>query len=223
MGRIYGTVDRWRATYGIPIERLAQIAELPYPLRGYVSATRASDDRRAFLRRICHEWYTVYSETIRSYDPNHLILGDRNTLHLQPLPEYAIDIMGPYVDVISVNVMGPKETILAELEQVTRCWDGPIHLADTGAGVFQAPYPKAAYTCADLDEFERVYRGLLELGIEHPQIIGMGWCGYYETPSSRSGLVDSRDDEPLQERVEVVQRWNAWQDEALAELMEPAV
>ena len=42
--------------------------------------------------------------------------------------------MGRYVDVVSVNVMGPARTFYGELEQVTRHWDGPILLADTGAG-----------------------------------------------------------------------------------------
>ena len=111
--------------------------------------------------------------------------------------------------------------VLAELEQVTRVWDGPIHLADTGAGIYNGTFPKAAYMCADLEEYEALYRGYMTMGLEHPQLIGLGWCGYYETPSSRSGLVDSRDDEPLAERVEILQRWNRWQDDQLA-AAEPA-
>ena len=56
----------------------------------------------------------------------------------------------------------------------------------------------------------------MEVGVTHPQLIGFGWCGYYETPSSRSGLVDSRNDEPLTERVAVMKKWNGWMEDRFA-------
>lgn len=118
--------------------------------------------------------------------------------------------------------MGPPDTVLGELEQVTRFWDGPIHLADTGAGIYNGEYPKAAYMCADLDEYEALYRGYMEMGISHPQLIGLGWCGYYETPSSRSGIVDSRNDESLTERVDIMKKWNVWQTRELERCCEKA-
>ncbi len=223
MQRIYGTIDRWRETYGYPIQSWDEIAELERPLRGYVSHGRMLADKEAFMRRICERWYSVYSTSVRRYDPNHLILGDRNTLHLQPLPSYAIQIMAQYVDVLSVNVMGPPRLVYPVLEQVTRHWDGPIHLADTGAGVYTGGSAKAAFTAGDLGEFEEVYAGMMQMGVEHPQIIGFGWCGYYETPhpGGRSGLVDCRTDEPLQDRLQVVQRWNGWMDRQMSEGRSP--
>ena len=53
------------------------------------------------------------------------------------------------------------------------------------------------------------------MGVEHPQIIGFAWCGFYETPppSNRSGIVDCRTGEPLPERLDIVKRWNAWMRE----------
>ena len=60
-------------------------------------------------------------DSIRKYDSNHLILGDRNTLHLQPpLQPWAIAIMRRYVDVLSVNVMGPPSTVYVLLEVAAR-------------------------------------------------------------------------------------------------------
>lgn len=216
MRQIYGTVERWRATYGIPIDSFEEIGTLDFPLRGYVSDSAASKDKIAFMQRVCEEWFKVFTETIRKYDQNHLILGDRNTIHLHPLPAYSVHVMRRYIDVLSVNAMGPMHMQLAGLEQVTRVWDGPIHLADTGAGIYNGSYPKSAYLCRDLDEFEQLYRSYMEVGLTHPQLIGFGWCGYYETPSSRSGLVDSRTDEPLQERVDVMKKWNHWMEERYA-------
>ena len=215
MRRIYGTTDRWRETYGYPIQSWEEIGSLERPLRGYVSHGRMLADKEAFMQRICEQWYSVYSRAVRNYDTNHLIFGDRNTLHLQPLPAYAIQIMSKYVDVLSVNVMGPPRMVYPVLEQATRHWDGPIHLADTGAGVYTGEPAKAAFTSGDLAEFESVYAGMMKMGVEHPQIIGFGWCGYYETPhpGGRSGLVDCRNDEPLPERIRIVRKWNAWMEE----------
>lgn len=209
MKQIYGTVDRWRETYSVPIEHLDEVANLPFPLNGKNSATNLARDKCAFMKRVCREWYRVYSETIRKYDPNHLILGDRNTLHLQPLSDWAIEIMEPFIDVLSINVMGPSSIALREMEQVTCHWDGPIHIADTGAGVYNGKWPKATFMCKNIDEFGEVYGGYLQLGLEHPQVIGLGWCGYYETCSSRCGLVDCRNDEPMAEKVDQIKRLNA--------------
>jgi hypothetical protein len=216
MRKIYGTVDRWRETYSIPISSLDEVEGLPFPMNGNVSATNLLRDKIAFMKRVCQEWYKVYSETIRKYDPNHLILGDRNTVHLQPLADWAVHIMAPYIDVLSINVMGPMNIALREMEQITCNWDGPIHLADTGAGIYNGSYPKSTFMCKDIEEFEEVYSGIVRLGIEHPQVIGLGWCGYFETRSSRSGLVDAVSDEPEADKIAVVKKWNEWAESELS-------
>lgn len=215
MKRIYGSVDRWAEVYGVPIKSWDDVEQLDDPLRGYLNKRKHLDDRRAFMQRICERWYKIHHDTIRRYDKSHLILGDRNTLHLQPLPEYAIRIMKPYVDVLSVNVMGPPEIVYSVLEDATRVWDGPIHLADTGAGIYSAGIPKSGYQARDITEFEKVYAGMMQMGVEHPQIIGFGWCGFYETPhpGGRAGLVDVATGEPIADRLDVMKRWNRWMKE----------
>ncbi len=216
MHRIYGSVERWRRTYKVPIQSFDEIERLQFPLYGYVSKANELRDLIAFMRRICNEWYKVYTETVRKYDPNHLILGDRNTTHLSPLADFAVSIMGKYVDVVSINAMGPIDTLYELMEQVTLYWDGPLLLGDTGAAVYDGRQPKSGYMCRNLKEYEELYRGLMEAGLSHPQLVGFGWCGYYETPSSRSGVVDSRNDEPLGERVEIMKKWNLWMEERFA-------
>lgn len=171
MRRIYGSIERWREVYGYPIASWREIDGLERPLRGYVAHDRMLKDREAFMRLFCREWYRVYHDAVRRYDPNHLILGDRNTLHLQPLPAFAIREMEPYIDALSVNVMGPPDTVYAVLEQATRHWDGPIHLADTGSGIYEGEPAKKR----DHDEYlfpihqrlSNVYVSMLQrMGIE---------------------------------------------------------
>jgi hypothetical protein len=221
MRQIYGTIDRWREVYGIPIKDWDDILTMDRPLRGYVSRSQLLRDKEAFLQRICERWHQVYHDAIRRHDPNHLILGDRNTVHLQPTPApWAYHIMRHYLDVLSVNVMGPPATLLEVLEPATRNWDGPILLADTGAGVFHGDHfhpAKSAYQTKDLAEYEEVYAGLMKLSVDHPQIIGFGWCGWFETnhPGGRSGLIDVATDEPLPDLLPIVRKWNQWMDEQM--------
>jgi hypothetical protein len=125
--------------------------------------------------------------------------------------------MSKYIDVLSVNVMGPPETIYEVMETALRNWDGPILLADTGAGIYEGEPGKSAYEARDLEEYSQVYGGLIEMSMEHPQIIGFGWCGWYESPhpKARSGIVRVEDDEPLEDRIEVIREWNQKMDEYL--------
>ena len=67
--------------------------------------------------------------------------------------------------------------------------------------------------CKNWDEFDQLYQSYMTSGIHHPQLVGFAWCGYYETPTSRSGLVDSRNDEPLPEMLGIMRKWNAWMEE----------
>ena len=224
MRRIYGTTDRWRAVYGIPVTSWEEVEALDDPLRGYIDTRKHLRDREAFMARVCERWYATYHAAIRRHDPHHLIFGDRNTLHLQPLPAYAIAAMRPYVDVLSVNVMGPKAVQLELLEDATRHWDGPLLIADGGAGVYAGEPRTSGWAARDLAEYEAVYAGQVELARDHPQIIGFAWCGFYETPSprpganGRGGIVDVRTGDPLPGRIDVVTRWNAVAAEAEAGL-----
>lgn len=171
------------------------------------------------MERICEEWYKVYCETIRRYDPNLLILGDRNTQHLHSQPAYAMYRIRPYVDVLCVNAMGSFDVIYTLMEQITPHWDRPIHLVDTGAGVYTGNPIKSGYTSTDLKDFEHLYRGLMSAGVDHPQIIGMGWCGYYEN-STRSGLLDCANDQPLSERAAVIKKANQFIENRYMELFQ---
>ena len=211
MKRTYGTLDRWRAVYGIPVDSWEAIETLEDPLDGYIDRAKHLRDREAFMRRACERWYSLHAATIRKYDRNHLILGDRNTLHLQPLPGWAVEVMKPHIDVLCVNTMGPAPVQAGVLESVTRVWDGPIVLADTGAHVYVGDPRKSGFPAANEAEYAEIYRSLAEFAAGHPQVVGWGWCGFYEIPhpGGRGGLVDVRTGEPIPQRLEAVRAANA--------------
>ena len=52
-----------------------KLVDYDFPLSGKMSASNLYRDKVAFMKLVCEQWYKVYSESIRKYDPNHLILG----------------------------------------------------------------------------------------------------------------------------------------------------
>jgi len=153
-----------------------------------------------------------------------------------PAIQYEID---PYKDVEGVNpanigllfydapIIAPCTALaVMEILKQAECAPRGLNAVVVGQGAI-AGRPIALFlqhematvtTChsatRDLAEFERVYKGMMTMGTEHPQIIGFGWCGFYETPhpGGRSGLVDCRTGEPLADRLKVMKKWNAWME-----------
>ena len=48
-----------------------------------------------------------------------------------------------------------------------------------------------------------------QAGLSHPQVVGFGWCGYYDS-KERSGIVDVKTDDPIEDQVAVMRKWNNW-------------
>jgi len=209
MRETYGNTDNYRDTYGPALDSFKDIRQLSVPVEAYISIDKSLRDRLAYMHRVCEEWYKVFSGTIRQYDTNHLLLGDRNTTHMFHMADWSLRVMADYIDVLSINIMGAARHIREIMGTATPAWSGPILLADTGVSIQREGSPRHGYMCRDIDEFATVYRGLLELCASHPQIIGFAWCGYYDMPMYRHGIVDVATDEPLSDMVDVMAAANA--------------
>jgi len=62
---------------------------------------RVKSDIQDFARLVAHIYFENITEILRSYDPNHLILGVR--FHSWGAPEGVVEECGKYCDVISIN------------------------------------------------------------------------------------------------------------------------
>ncbi len=64
-----------------------------------------ADDRWRFRKYVSERYFSIVSEAIKKYDPNHLFIGSR--LHGGALSSPAVfEAAGSYVDVVSVNYYG---------------------------------------------------------------------------------------------------------------------
>jgi hypothetical protein len=216
MRRIYGTPERYQRVY-YHIKDFSDIEAIEVPDRGCGNCQLMRKDQIAFIREVAREWYRVYHDTIRRYDPNHLLLGDRMTIHRSIIPSYVLEIMYPYVDALSFNMMGPAEQMMDNLREPLTYWDKPIFAADVGGRVYDGKPDKSGGLVSSYEELEQFYWDHIRLGIEHPQIIGLAWCGYWETTVHHSGLVYPHTNDFNQDMAQFMQSANDWAQAALAE------
>jgi hypothetical protein len=115
-----------------PLDALDRFLQLPETDPGRAAAERVlkdrnkaatdvtDDDRQAFVEALAERYFSVVSQAIRKYDPNHLFLGPRfwSTDHRNPALWRAA---GRHVDVVAYNLYGvwsPKPENLRRWEQM---------------------------------------------------------------------------------------------------------
>ena len=215
MRRIYGTVENYKHIY-YPIKHFDELHTLPNPCHGVGGRQWVKRDMVAFVREMARQWYRVWHNSIRKYDPNHLILGDRITTHFQIIPTYILDVMEPYVDLLSTNMMGSAHQLIDNLRDVLTHWTKPILVGDVGARVFDGSRRSGAKLGSD-EEVGQFYWDHMKLGVEHPLFIGLAWCGYWETTNHHSGVRDGVTGEINQVVIDEMRKANAWAQKTLQE------
>ena len=208
MQQIYGTVERYAKVY-YPILDWEEILTMDGPMNGAAGCQWVREDQIVYTRSVAKEWYRIWHDTIRKYDPNHLILGDRNTIHLQVLPTYILDCMEPYVDALSINMMGSAEMMMRNLRPILSYWKKPIFPADVDGRVWDRREKSGAKLRND-EAVGEFYWDHLRMGIEHPQLIGIAWCSYWETTVHHSGVKDPLTGDVNTTVVNAMKEANAW-------------
>ena len=143
------------------------------------------------LFELAQTYYRVITESIRRYDPNHLILGDRYEAN-RPLPEEVLKAALPYVDVLSFQCFGDADWVKERLGKWGQQFDKPLLLADNAQWVppIEPGWPPKKDRHIDPQEYKRILQTLKEM----PQAIGYHLCGAYLRNKARKyGLKDHLD------------------------------
>ncbi len=143
------------------------------------------------LSDLASTYYRVIAESIRRYDPNHLILGDRyEANHL--LPEEVVNAALPYVDVLSFQCFGNAEKVQERLGYWAKLVDKPVLLADNAQWV--APIEPGWPPKNDRHIDPIIYKDILLTLRDMPHAVGYHLCGaYLRNKIRRYGLKDHRD------------------------------
>ena len=184
--------------YGLSWERMARLVGWSEP----ADATRADTDRVSFLAVVAERWYGLHRELIAKYDPNHLILGDKNLI--QNYDPFLVPALRKHVDVIvtqSYNRWADDAPLNRSIhERIGK----PIVNGD-GSHSYVQPNQQGRGAkgfrtgSKSFEEVAALYRETLEGMMRTPYMIGWHHCGYLEqwdeaergdSPRNENGFLD---------------------------------
>lgn len=168
-----------------------------------------TEERREALKDIARRYYKVLHDSIRRYDKNHLILGDRYDGN-RDIPGFILEIAKETIDVLSIQYF-PHTRSFEDMKEKFARWHKltgkPTLLADTG---FIAPTklrPVVKGPIKTQAERGKAYKDLAENMFSEPYFIGLHWCAYIENRARRNGLKNDLD-EPYEDAVERIREFN---------------
>lgn len=150
------------------------------------------------LDEIADKYYRTITEHIRSYDPNHLILGDRYNGNMG-IPDEVLGVAASYIDVLSVQYFaGNDESAFVTMRDDLSRWsartDLPIIIADIGNCAPTELNPERHSGLADESQRARQYVESFTAVATQPWFVGWHWCGYLENEARGWGLKDGNDE-----------------------------
>lgn len=188
--------------------------------------------RLEFLRRYAERYFSIATEAIRRYDPNHLILGVRVAgLPVTEHQKEVFRIMAKYVDVITVNLYNYAVPPIAALEELYKLTGKPILITEFSFRARDSGLPNtrgAGLTVNTQQERANITYRFVSGLIKLPYVIGYHWFQYFDQPkegrfdgeNSNYGLVKI-DDEPYQEMVKMFTKLNTIAEKIHMGIMEP--
>jgi len=168
-----------------------------------------TEEGRTALKEIAQRYYKVLHNSIRRYDRNHLILGDRYDGN-RDIPEFILEVAKETMDVLSIQYF-PNSLSFEDMKEKFARWHKitgkPILLADTGIIGPTKLAPNRVGLVKTHDERGRAYERLAEEMFSEPYFIGLHWCAYIENRARRNGLKDDLD-MPYEDAVRRIREFN---------------
>ena len=179
-------------------------------------AQRVGRDR---IAEIARHYYEVIGASIRRYDPNHLLLGDRykadRSIPLDGrrvsgvLPE-VLEAAAESIDILSLEYYRPGGSFDEDLDRWHRLTGKPILLADSAYLAptdMLHPSPDSPSFVPDQRARGEAYKRFAREAYSKPTVVGWHWCAFGRSPGRNSGLLDGND-RPYHEAVDRMRQFN---------------
>ncbi|HXO96605.1 MAG TPA: hypothetical protein VN857_08480 [Chthoniobacterales bacterium] len=149
---------------------------------------------------------------IRTYDQNHLILGDRYNGN-KGIPTPVLKAMQPFVDVLSIQYLSGKSmadhmtmrNAFVEWQEIT---GKPVLNADMGNWTATKLNPnRSSGGLASQAERGKNYVESVSVLLKEPWFVGWHWCASVENTARGRGIKDPWD-EPYQDFVGPIAEFN---------------
>ena len=210
----YGSIEKARADW--EITSFEQLAEGPAPFPKSLGAQRFKHE---WAGQVADRYFSLCAEAIRTYAPNHLILGSR---YAGRPPAAVARAEAKYTDVISINHYSPSgHPDLAMLRNLHALTGRPILITEFSwraqsnrSGNTNAK--GAEVTVATQADRAQAYRTFVSEWMREPYAVGAHWFQYHDQPSdgrafdgenSNYGIVDIYD-RPYEELTQAMRETN---------------
>ena len=148
---------------------------------------RVQQDAEDMLIALAEEWYSLHHESIKKYDPNHLLLGDKHDVgydtSVDMIPDGVLHAISKYCDVMMIQYYTfYTDQHNATLRKLHRQTGLPIINGDHSY-TFKTPKHTKIKGLevesfeAVANEYRRYMKGIME---DHPYMLGWWYCGYIE-------------------------------------------
>ncbi|WP_331749116.1 hypothetical protein [Streptomyces chartreusis] len=178
---------------------------------GHPTGAGFSENGSRGLGAIAEKYYRTVHDAIRSYDPDHLILGDRYNGN-RAIPAPVLEAMEPYVDVLSVQYFPEasdegRDRMREDLAALHTDTGKPVLIADIGNWCATPSNPHRGSELLDQQERGKDYVAALSRVADEPWLIGWHWCAYIENTARGWGLKDPFDS-PYDDIVSQITEFN---------------
>ncbi|MEM0969784.1 MAG: hypothetical protein AAGJ31_10570 [Verrucomicrobiota bacterium] len=143
-------------------------------------------DEHEFLAIIAKQLYAKAHESVRRYDENHLIFGDR--WHEVDMPDHVVKESLPYIDAIAIQPTS-REFNHQFFESVYENYGKPIYIADHVSSFATEEHPVTMGQAAkDPNTYSAYYERYVTTALSQPYLIGYNKCQYQDQGSPGSML-----------------------------------
>ncbi|MBC7890095.1 MAG: hypothetical protein H7Z13_19640 [Ferruginibacter sp.] len=194
----YGqSFEKLSGAWGVSIATVLDIRKLN-DNKAVINSKSYDADAEAFSKFYAEHYFSVTSQLISRYDPNHLILGCRFGA---PPPLYVLDAMKPWTDVISVNNYRP--TLYDRYDTLYKYAQLPLLVGEISWNTDLFKHiPFASEVQQPLSVKERMFRAgsaTLQRAAMHDGIVGITWYRWVQGVSVADRFFDgvvNYNDEP---------------------------
>lgn len=177
-------------------------------------------ERNDKLFDVATKYYATITKHIRTYDSNHLILGDRFNGN-KGIPGPVLEAMKPFVDVLSIQYFtGADEESHKQMKEDFDRWHEasgkPVINANLGNWTPTEMNPNRASDIESQGERGRDYANAIGELLSEPWFLGWHWCAYVENTARGWGIKDPWD-EPYKDFVNPARNFNRGVYERLRE------
>jgi hypothetical protein len=138
-------------------------------------------DNHSFLLKILEKRYAIERASIKKYDPNHLILGDKLNGNTDT-PEDIIKVSAKYSDIVFIQHYAFWNELEGFLNKISAVTDKPILQGDASAHVpyENMPNPYGPH-CENQQERLQKIKEMYLNAFARKDFIGWYWCGWMDS------------------------------------------